>query len=92
MTKPRALGNTELWVNVATHPGGELRAELLDSRGQVIPGFAAADCQPIQGDQDAAVLRWNSASVAPSAAVKVRFLLREAYLYGFDARAPAPAS
>ena len=86
VTKARLLGNTELLVNVVTRASGEFRAELLDAQGRTLPGFTADDCQPIHGDHDAAILRWNNGSVAPAPAVKVRFLLRDAYLYGFNAR------
>ena len=87
VTKGRALGGTELRVSVATQPGGELRVELLDKAGQTLPGFAAGDCQAISGDQDVATVHWANGSIAPADAAKVRFLLRGAYVYGFEAGA-----
>ena len=84
VTKVRSLGGTELLVSVATQPGGELRVELLDKEGRTLPGFAAADCQAISGDQDVAIVHWANGSIAPADAAKVRFLLRGAYVYGFD--------
>ena len=87
VTKRRPLGKTELLVNVVTRASGEMRVELLDEQSRALPGFTADDCQPIRGDHAVAIVRWNNTSVAPAAATKVRFLLREAYLYGFDARA-----
>ena len=91
VTKSRTLGKAELLVNVVTRANGEFRAELLDAQGRTLRGFSANDCQPIHGDHEAATLRWSTESVAPITAVKVRFLLREAYLYGFDARATEPS-
>ena len=85
VTKRLPLGGRELRVSVATRAGGELRAELLDEQGSTLPGFASDDCEALRGDRDAAPVAWNHVSVAPAAAVKVRFLLRQAYLYGFDA-------
>ena len=90
VTKSRPFSKTELLVNVVTRAGGELRAELLDAEGRTLPGFTADDSQPIRGDHAVATLRWSYGSVAPTTATKVRFLLREAYLYGFSARAVEP--
>ena len=38
---------------------GELRAELLDSEGRVLPGFSADDCVPIRSDGLRQMIRWN---------------------------------
>jgi hypothetical protein len=38
---------------------GELRYEVLEDTGAPIPGFTAADCDPIRGDTHDSVLSWN---------------------------------
>ena len=83
MTKPGDIVGRQLVVNVHAKPGGELRAELLDAGGTAVPGFTAGDCKAIQGDHRHAQLEWKGGDVAPAAAVKARFVLHRAFLYGF---------
>jgi hypothetical protein len=59
-----------------------LRVELLDGDGRVLPGYAAADCEPVSGDHHARAVRWKGGERAPAGAVKARFLFRRAFLYG----------
>jgi hypothetical protein len=81
-TKKAQLEGKQLLVNTTTRKGGLLRVELLDADGRTLPGFAAADCEPISGDQHAAPVRWKGGDRAPSGAVRARYLLRRAFLYG----------
>ena len=83
-THRRSLAGRKLLVNIVTRPGGELRVELLDAGGKVIPGYSRNDCRPIQGDFHSASVRWTSGTVAPNSTAKVRFILKRAFLYGFD--------
>ena len=83
-TRRRKLAKKHLKVNVTTRSGGELRVELLDNSGKVISGYSRQDCRPIEGDCDAAVVTWGDLQVAPNSATRVRFILKQAYLYGFD--------
>ena len=83
-THRRSLASRKLLVNVVTRPRGELRVELLDAGGNVIPGYSRNDCRPIQGDHDSTRVRWAGGMVAPDSAVKARFVLKRAFLYGFD--------
>lgn len=83
-TRPRELGGKRLLVNVETRREGELRAELLDSSGREIEGFAKESCRPVQGDHLATAMSWKGGEVAPGEAARVRFFLREAFLYGFS--------
>ena len=48
----------KLRVNVDA-AAGELRYELLEDRGTPIPGYSAADCDPIRTDELDAELSWN---------------------------------
>ena len=83
-THRRTLAGRKLWVNVVTRPRGELRVELLDGRNTVIPGYSRNDCRPIVGDHYATPVSWANGTVAPESAAKVRFVLKRAFLYGFD--------
>ncbi len=71
-------------VNVVTRPRGELRVELLDAGGKVIPGYSRNECHPIRGDHHSTPVSWTSGAVAPDSAAKVRFVLKRAFLYGFE--------
>ncbi len=83
-TRRRSLGGTQLLVNVVTRRGGELRAELLDASDEVLQGYSRDDCQPVQGAHHRAVVTWAAGKTAPNDAVRIRFVLRRAFLYGFD--------
>jgi hypothetical protein len=81
-TKKAPLAGKQLLVNVNTRPGGTLRVALLRADGEVLPGFAAADCEPLAGDHHAAVVHWKGGDRAPAEAAKARFVFRRAFLYG----------
>ena len=44
---------------------GELRYEVLEDTGEPIPGFTAAECDPIRADTVDGVLSWNGVSGWP---------------------------
>lgn len=83
VTRPRAPLAGRLVVNLLTKPGGSLRAELLDAAGQPLPGYSLGDCEPLTGDHRRAVFTWRGGGTAPASAVKVRFELHRAFLYGY---------
>ncbi len=84
VTRPGQQAGARLWVNVHVKAGGAIRAELLDAAGRPIPGFTAADCEPLAGDQARVAFRWQGGETAPAAAVKTRFVLKRGFLYGYD--------
>ena len=65
---------------------GYLQVELLDDQDRPIPGFTRKDCPLLTGDGDSrgVCVRWNDVDRAPTAAVKARFYLKRAFLYGFE--------
>jgi hypothetical protein len=81
-TRRADLAGEHLLVNLTTRPGGTLRVELLDGDGRTLPGFSAADCDPVVGDHHALVVRWKGGDRAPAGAARARFLFRRAFLYG----------
>jgi len=83
-TRIQSLSGKKLFVNVVTRPAGELRVELLDSGRNVIPGFSRDECQLIQGDHHATQVNWAGKTEAPEKATRVRFILKRAFLYGFE--------
>jgi len=82
-TKRLPLSGKQLLVNVITRRDGNLRAELLDSKGAVIEGYSRDECRLIAGDVAVATVEWNEEKTMPEAATKIRFYLKRAFLYGF---------
>jgi hypothetical protein len=84
LTRPVTFRGKHLFVNVAAG-GGELRAEVLDRDGQVIPGLTRDQCVPVRVDSTRAAVTWQGADLArlPGQAVRFRFSLRNAELYAF---------
>ena len=69
---------------------GWVRVELLDSSGNVIPGFGKDQCDPVQGDGIDQVVRWQGRDRWPKSArpAQLRFYLQNASLYSFRAAGP----
>ncbi len=84
VTKQQTPGGRKLAVNAFVRKGGSLRVELLDSNNAPIPGFEISDSEPLEGDHRHRVLKWKGGEAAPANAVKIRFVLHRAFLYGFD--------
>jgi hypothetical protein len=82
-TRPVTFQGKHLFVNAAVR--GELAAEVLDERGQVMDGFGRAACVPVRSDKTLQALTWNGAELARLAGrpVRLRFHLRDGRLYGF---------
>jgi hypothetical protein len=90
VTRPGKPAGAKLAVNVFVKSGGALRAELLDAAGRPIPGFTAEDCEPVTGDHRRVTFHWRGGVIAPAVAVKTRFVLKRAFLYGYAWDNPAP--
>jgi len=84
VTRPGRQIKGRLVVNTLVKPGGSLRAELLDASGQACAGFTVDDCRPLTGDHARSAFEWKGGNQAPPEAVKVRFVLHRAFLYGYD--------
>lgn len=84
-TRPVRFTGSHLFVNAATADGGRLIAEVLDDRGEPLPGLTAADCMPITGDHIRRAVRWMSGDLfrATDKPVRLRFHLTNGRLYAF---------
>jgi hypothetical protein len=87
-TRPFVLEGTNLELNVAARPGGEVRAELLDADGRPIPGFSGDDAIAVTGVDD---VRFQPAwsdhqTLKPLVGrnVRLRITLRDAQIYAFQ--------
>ncbi|MSU37308.1 MAG: hypothetical protein EXS36_19870 [Pedosphaera sp.] len=96
VTKPLVIPNGSpgggLSVNAAVR--GELRIEILDPKGNVLPGFEASDCRPIKTDALEHAVHWDqkrnlddeskpSIEALRGKPVRLKFLLRDGSLYSF---------
>jgi len=72
-TKPVTFTGKHLFVNAECR-FGSLAAEVLDEHGNVLPGFAAADCLPLaRTDSTKAEIVWKGGNLASLAGRPVRF-------------------
>ena len=70
---------------------GELRAEVLDENGKVIPGYGFQQCSPIRRDSLRHDVTWGSgADLVPrrKAGLRIRFHLQDTDLYAFQVNSP----
>lgn len=83
-TRPVRFAGRHLFVN-ADLGGGELRAEVLDRDGRVLPPFASAACVPVAGDATRLAVRWAGADLGAvtGEAVRFRFSMTRGRLYAF---------
>lgn len=70
---------------------GEMRVEVLDRGGAVIPGFSAENCSPITGNGTKIPVTWAGQSIASLAnqPVRLRFRMTRGRLYAFWVSASA---
>ncbi len=83
-TRPLRFSGRHLFINAQAD--GDIRVEVLDEGGRVIPAFAADRSLPVTGDGTRVPVRWaGGASLADVAGqpVRFRFTLTRARLYAF---------
>ncbi|WP_437223699.1 hypothetical protein SH661x_003319 [Planctomicrobium sp. SH661] len=74
----------QLQLNAHVQAGGEIRAELLNDKGEPIKGFTLADSNPLKGDHLNAPVAWKNQAELPATAgqpVKLRLMLKNAQVY-----------
>lgn len=76
-----------LHLNYRAGSGGELRVEVLDLEGNVLPGYGREACAPLAGDNIDQEVRWGSRTKLPATdkPIRLRFVLENAALYSFMA-------
>jgi hypothetical protein len=68
---------------------GEVRVELQDEQGKIIPGFSAAECKPITGHIVDGAVAWTSGknlSALRGQSVRLKFVLQNAKLYSYSTK------
>ena len=84
VTRPLKFAGSALEINYSTSAAGQVRVEIQDADGIVIPGFSLEDCEPIYGDHIARAVTWNGETDLGSLAgkpVRLRFEMSDADLY-----------
>jgi hypothetical protein len=84
-TKPMVFEGNRLVLNIASR--GTSSAALLGENGQPLPGFSAADCDPIRGDSIGRTVTWKGKSDVSTLAgrtVRVAIELKDAKLYALQ--------
>ena len=97
VTTPILWPGGSLWVNahmsVRPHVDrGELRIEVLDEQGNVVPGYGRQDATPLTGNCNYGQCAWGERrdlSHLEGRKMRLRFLLRQGELYSFKAAVPA---
>jgi hypothetical protein len=76
VTRPLRFSGSELFVNYSTSAAGSVVVELLDTDHRPVPGFTAAEFEPLYGDELDAVARWNGRRLAEAPVKPVRLRVR----------------
>jgi hypothetical protein len=79
---------SQMFTNVKDGEG-EVRVEVLDEQGKAIPGFSAADCNPIKGpiaDHDVTWAGRENLSTLRGKSVRFKFVLRDAEIYSYSVK------
>ncbi|SEO03212.1 hypothetical protein SAMN04488134_103170 [Amphibacillus marinus] len=84
LTQPLTFAGSHLFVNVDSSTG-QLLAEVVNERGEVISGFSKSDCLPVTADSTKQELAWKEHTLAELSdqSVRIRFYLDHAQLYAF---------
>lgn len=86
LTKPLVFSGATLSVNFSTGAAGELRVEIQDAAGRIIPGFGLEECVPLVGDAIERRVQWKGGPQLGNLAgrpVRLRFEMRECDVYSF---------
>jgi hypothetical protein len=84
-TRPVRFSGKYLFVNV-NNPDGELRVEVLNEAGQVLPRLAVQNCVPIATNKTLQQVRWKGVddlAFLANKTVRFRFHLKNGNIYSF---------
>jgi hypothetical protein len=87
VTRPVTFTGRQLELNLDCSAGGSARVELLSPAGDVLPGFALDDCDPVFHNSVRSRVSWNGRSDLPALAgqsVRLRLILRDCDLYALQ--------
>ena len=93
VTRSLVSEGDQLVINARCASGGALRAEVVNARNQIVPGFEKENCDAFTGDSTAHVLSWNGRTGIPNQGAdlfyrQLRFYLRDAEIFAFRLAGP----
>jgi hypothetical protein len=73
-------------LNAQVDPAGEIRVEIQDRAGAPLPGFRAADCDPVREDDVELPVTWHAKAQLPPSdqPIRLKLVFRSARLYAFQ--------
>jgi hypothetical protein len=85
-TRPLKVAGGHLEINYLARPGGHVKVEIQDAEGRPLTGFAAADCDPLEGDEIAKTVTWKGDGHGPftERPVRLQFEVKDAELFSFQ--------
>ena len=86
ITRREPMRSARLMINARTGSAGYIKAEVLDRKNKVVPGYSQDLCQPFCGDEVSHEIGWQSprSPTLPDANdFKIRFLLKDAELFSY---------
>jgi hypothetical protein len=88
LTVPVTFGSDRLFLNLNAGTTGWAKVEVLNSQGQVIPGYTSSDATPITGDGVRIPVSWKSGALDQLAGqtVQFRISLQNASLYSYQVK------
>lgn len=86
-TVPLPGARGPLAINYRAREGGWIKVEVLDVSGNVLRGYSKDECPALTGDSVNAAVKWREFGALPAErrVVRLRFVLRNASLYSFNA-------
>jgi hypothetical protein len=84
LTKLLTFDGGKLTLNYATSAAGGIAVEIQDAEGKPIPGYGAADCDPVVGDEITRTVTWRGNSDVNSLknrTIRLRLALRDADVF-----------
>ena len=92
VTKPILFKGDRLEINYSTSAAGSIRIEIQDTDGNPLSGHALTDCHEVFGDEISRTVAWKAGErvkAIAGAAVRLRFVLKDADLFSFRFRRAA---
>ncbi|MAT13707.1 MAG: hypothetical protein CMJ46_00370 [Planctomyces sp.] len=86
-TPPIRFDGSKLELNVDTGGGGSVLVEVLDEKGQPLPGYSHEDAVPVVGNSVAMPVTWRGHTDVSDIAgrpIQLRFHLQDCHLYAFQ--------
>lgn len=84
ITKPLTFSGIQMHLNFSSSAAGGIQVEIQQPDSTPVPGFTAADCGPIYGDEIDRTVLWQGKADMSSIAgksVRLRFVMKECDLY-----------